>query len=146
MEEMGIIVGLGDLFYVKHSPVGVVRIPAPLKSPLARLAHPRGGDVHVSGGQGNSRRSCAARSRALPALRARIQQRLARLHDREPDRLVPDLKPALALTSNGETRGGEIALFGKVLAVVRPPAVLALQGSARDHAADLDQRAQIEPV
>src|SRR6185503_10402054 len=74
------------------------------------------------------------------------EQGLAWLDDGEAHRLVGDVEAAALLARHREGRGGEIALAGKVLAIVGAAAVLALERRNRDHLGDLHQAAQVEPI
>src|SRR5581483_3568317 len=88
----------------------------------------------------------AGRPRLLPSLRGVLQQRLARLDDRELYRRIGDLELGPTLASDGELRGRKVAFAGEIRAEVGSAAVLALERRAGDHLRDLDERAQVEPV
>src|SRR5215831_13944646 len=74
------------------------------------------------------------------------QQRLARLHVGELNRLLGDFETTGRLPRDREARTRQVARLRKIAAEVRAARILALAGRERNHPADLDERAQIEPI
>src|SRR6516225_5990075 len=74
------------------------------------------------------------------------QQRLARLHVGEANRLLGDVETTGRLPRDREARTRQVARLRKIGAEVRAARILALAGRERNQPADLDERAQIEPI